>query len=38
MEEDFYFITRLSRRGEDFPQFLELPHGVLEETQLAYVK
>jgi hypothetical protein len=29
-EEDVYFITWLSRRGEDFPQFPELPHGVVE--------
>jgi hypothetical protein len=38
MEEDVYFITGLSRRGEDFPQFPELPHGVAGETQLAYVQ
>jgi hypothetical protein len=35
-EEDIYFITGLSRRGEDFPQFLDVPVGVAAESQLAY--
>jgi hypothetical protein len=38
MEEDVYFITGLSRRGEDWPQFPDLPPGVAGETQLAYVQ
>jgi hypothetical protein len=37
MEEDVYFITGLSRRGEVWPQFPDLPPGVAGETQLAYV-
>ena len=35
-EEDMYFITGLSRRGEDFPQFPDVPMGVAAESQLAY--
>jgi hypothetical protein len=27
-KEDIYFITGLSRRGEDFPQFPDVPVGV----------
>jgi hypothetical protein len=37
-EEDVYFITGLSRRGEYFPHFPVLPPGVAGETQLAYVQ
>ena len=33
-----YFFTRLSRRGEDWPQFLDLPTSVVAETQLIYVQ
>ena len=36
-EEDIYFTTRLSRRGEDWPQFLEIPIDIVVETQLIYV-
>jgi hypothetical protein len=35
-EEDIYFITGLSRRGEDFPQFPDVPVGVATESQLMY--
>jgi hypothetical protein len=35
-EEDIYFITRLSRRGEDFPQLPDVPVGVAAENQLMY--
>jgi hypothetical protein len=35
-EEDMYFITGISRRGEDFPQFLDVPVGVAIESQLMY--
>jgi hypothetical protein len=35
-EEDIYFITGLSRRGEDFPQFPDVPVGVSTESQLMY--
>jgi hypothetical protein len=35
-EEDIYFITGLSRRGEDFPQFHDVPMGVAAESQLSY--
>jgi hypothetical protein len=35
-EEDIYFITGLSRRGEDFPQFPDVPVGVAAESQLMY--
>jgi hypothetical protein len=38
MKEDVYFITGLSRRGKDFPQFYEILHGVAGETQLIYVQ
>ena len=38
MEEDIYFITRLSRRVEDWPQFPEFPIGVSAETRLIYVQ
>jgi hypothetical protein len=35
-EEDIYFITGLSKRGEDFPQFLDVRVGVSTERQLMY--
>lgn len=35
-EEDIYFITGLSRRGEYFPKFPNVPHGVVVEIQLVY--
>ena len=35
-EEDIYFITSLSRRGEDFPQFLYVPIGCVIGSQLMY--
>jgi hypothetical protein len=35
-KEDIYFITGLSRRGEDFPQFPDVPVGVAAESHLAY--
>jgi hypothetical protein len=35
-EEDMYFITRISRRGGDFPQFPDVPVGVAGESQLMY--
>jgi hypothetical protein len=38
MEEDVYFITELSRRGEYFPHFPALLPDVAGETQLAYVQ
>jgi hypothetical protein len=38
MEEDIYFITGLSRRGEVWPQFLDLLPGIAGESQLAYVQ
>lgn len=37
-EEDIYFITQLSRRGEDFPHFLDLPLTVAEEGHITYVQ
>jgi hypothetical protein len=37
MEEDFYFIIGLSRRGEYFPHFPMLLLDVVGETRLAYV-
>jgi hypothetical protein len=36
-EEDVYFMTGLSRMGEDFPQFPELQHGIAGEIHFAYV-
>ena len=38
IEEDIYFITGLSRMGEDWPQFLELLHHIVAKTQLIYVQ
>jgi hypothetical protein len=38
MEEDFYFITRLSWREDPFTHFLSLSHGVVGDTQLEYVQ
>jgi hypothetical protein len=38
MEKDLYFITKLSRRGEDWPQFHEIPIGILGDTQFIYVQ
>ena len=35
-KEDIYFIIELSRRGEDFPQFLDVPVGVSTKIQLMY--
>jgi hypothetical protein len=35
-KEDIYFITGLSRRGEDFSQFPDVPVGVVAESQLMY--
>ena len=35
-EEDVYFITGLSRRGEDFTQFSDISVGVVTESQLMY--
>jgi hypothetical protein len=35
-EEDIYFITGISRRGEDFPQILDVLVGVFAESQLMY--
>lgn len=35
-KEDIYFITAISKREEDFPQFPYVPHGVAIESQLAY--
>jgi hypothetical protein len=37
IEEDIYFIMRLSRREEDFLHFLDLPSSVVGESHLAYV-
>lgn len=37
-EEDIYFITRLSRRGEDFPYFSNVPRGDLAASHLAYIE
>ena len=36
IEEDIYFITGLSRRGVDFPLFLEVPIGYATWGQLMY--
>ena len=36
IEEDTYFITGLSRRGKDFPQFLNAPVDYAARSQLAY--
>lgn len=38
MKEDIYFITELSGREENWPQFPELPIGIVEEMQLIYVQ
>jgi hypothetical protein len=35
-KEDIYFITRISRRGKDFPQFPDVPVGVATESKLMY--
>lgn len=35
-EEDIYFITSLSRRGEYFLEFPDVSHGVEIEIQLIY--
>jgi hypothetical protein len=32
MEEDIYFITKFSRRGEDFPQFHDFPLDVVGKS------
>jgi hypothetical protein len=37
MEEEIYFMSRLSRSGEDWTYFLELPIDVSTEMQLIYV-
>lgn len=37
-EEHIHFITDLSRRGEDFSQFLDVPHVVVTEIQLTYTQ
>jgi hypothetical protein len=37
-EEDVYFINGLYRRGKALPQFLEILHGVVGDTQLEYVQ
>ena len=33
-----YTLSLAYPRGEDFPQFLYVPHGVAAKTQLAYKK
>ena len=38
MEEDIYFITKLSRRGEVFPQLAKLNIIISLETQLIYAQ
>ena len=35
-EEDIYFITGLSRRGVDFPSFLDMPASCVAGGQLVY--
>lgn len=35
-QEEIYFVTRLSRGGEDFLQFPDVPHGFSVEIHLAY--
>jgi len=37
-KEDIYFITGLSRRGEYFHLFPDIPHGVAAKIQLAYTQ
>jgi hypothetical protein len=37
-EGGFFFINGLSRRGEVWPQFPDLPLGVAEHGQLVYVQ
>ena len=37
-EEDVYFIIGLSMKGDVWPQFLDLLHGFVGETKLAYVQ
>ena len=37
-KEDFYFITELSRRVEDFPHFPNLLSSVASKSELAYVQ
>ena len=36
IEEDIYLIIGLSRRGVDFPSFLEVPVGYATGSQLEY--
>ena len=36
IEEDIYFIIGLSRRGVDFPSFLEVPASCVAGIQLVY--
>ena len=38
IEEDIYFMTRLSMREKDFPQFPNLPPDTVEESQLIYMQ
>jgi hypothetical protein len=38
MEEDIYFVTRLSRRGAYMPHFPTLPSSFVGETDLEYVQ
>jgi hypothetical protein len=38
IEEDVYFITGLSRRGEYFHHFPALPPSVVRKAQLAYAR
>ena len=35
-QEDIYFFVWLSMRGDDFPQFLDVPLSVAAESYLAY--
>jgi hypothetical protein len=35
-EEDIFFIIGLSKREEDFPQFLDVPVGVSVDSKLMY--
>ena len=38
IEEDMYCITRLSRKGEDWTQFHELPIDIATHTHMVYVQ